>query len=69
MPSSAVLSLWRGFYLLAIFLGTTSDEPEAAALVRQARQLESWIDRVESIRLKALVLWECTPARSRIPAP
>jgi hypothetical protein len=35
--------------------------PEAAALVRQAREHEAWIDRVESIRIRAVRQWERTP--------
>jgi thiol-disulfide isomerase/thioredoxin len=35
--------------------------PEAAALVRQVRDQEAWIDRVDSIRIRAVQEWERTP--------
>jgi thiol-disulfide isomerase/thioredoxin len=38
-----------------------ADQPDPAALVRQVRQRESWIERVDSIELKALIRWQHTP--------
>jgi hypothetical protein len=37
-------------------------EDDASSLVRSIREQESWIDRVESLSLKAEVLYETTPA-------
>jgi len=36
-------------------------EPDAASLVRQVRDREAWIDRVESLSIKAVQHWERTP--------
>jgi thiol-disulfide isomerase/thioredoxin len=40
---------------LAAWSGLPGDEPDAAALVRQVRGQESWIDQVESIQIKAVI--------------
>jgi len=53
---------WLGVVLLAAVVGRASGEaPDASALVRSAREGEAWIDRVESLWLKADVAWERTP--------
>src|SRR5262245_16230255 len=39
----------------------TADEPDAAELVRKVRKQEAWIDRVDSLWLKADIMWERTP--------
>jgi len=38
-----------------------AEEPNAAALVREVRAQEAWLDRVKSLWLKAEVTWERTP--------
>jgi thiol-disulfide isomerase/thioredoxin len=47
--------------LLGWAAGGFAEEPDPAALVRQVRGQESWIDRVESLRLTAEIRWERTP--------
>lgn len=53
-----------GLYVVML-LGSTAggfaEEPDPAPLVRRAREQESWVDRVESLELKAEIQWERTP--------
>jgi hypothetical protein len=47
--------------ILALAPPVTAAEPDAAALVRQVRQREAWIETVESIQIRAVQHWERTP--------
>ena len=49
------------FILLGWAAGGFAEEPDPAALVRRAREQESWIDRAQSLQLKAEIRWERTP--------
>ncbi len=60
MSVVAHLGLWIGA-LEATAAGGLADHPDPAVLVRQVRQRESWIDRIESLSLKAEIRWERTP--------
>ncbi len=53
-----------GVIILLLAMATAvvvAAEPDAAALVRQVREQEAWIERVESIRIQAVENWERTP--------
>jgi hypothetical protein len=56
MSCLAALGLWIG-----VTLATASEPPDAAALVRQVRAQEAWIDRVKTLRIRAVEDWERTP--------
>ncbi len=60
MADVARLSLSIGLFL-AMTAGAFADRPDPATLVRDVRQRESWIERVESLQLKAEIRWERTP--------
>src|SRR5262245_54658747 len=50
--------------LSIVFLGAVSaraEHPDAAAPVPQVREQEAWIERVESLRIRAVQEWERTP--------
>jgi thiol-disulfide isomerase/thioredoxin len=55
-----IISLGLGVVLVGA-MGTRAAPPDAAALVRQVREREAWIERVESIRVRAVQEWERTP--------
>src|SRR5271157_5550543 len=46
---------------LATATTVTAAEPDAAALVRQVREREAWIERVDSIQIRAVEYCERTP--------
>ena len=46
---------------LALATTATAAEPDAAALVRQVRKREAWIEHVDSLQIKAVQDWERTP--------
>jgi thiol-disulfide isomerase/thioredoxin len=46
---------------IALLLVAPGDVPDVAALVRAVRAQEAWIDQVDSLWLKADVIWERTP--------
>jgi len=47
--------------MLAMASMVVAAEPDAAALVRQVREQEAWIERVDSIQIQAVENWERTP--------
>ncbi len=49
------------FVVLAIATTVPAAEPDAAALVRQVRERDAWIEHVDSLQIKAVQYWERTP--------
>jgi hypothetical protein len=47
--------------VLASFQPSSAEPPDAATLVRQVRSREAWIERVDSLQIKAVQEWERTP--------
>ncbi len=52
-----------GVIVLALAMATAvpAAEPDAASLVRQAREQEAWIERVHSLQIEAVQHWTRTP--------
>jgi thiol-disulfide isomerase/thioredoxin len=47
--------------VLVGMMDTHAAPPDAAALVRRVREQEAWIERIESLRIRAVQEWERTP--------